>query len=61
MQYLDFGSRLPNIKQHPGVIEIRAQMLMRFVGSERIFYLPPKAIDLFTVRKTFSLKKNILN
>ena len=55
MQYLDIGSRLPNSKQHPGVIEIRGQMLvvlkMRFVGSERISYLPRKVIDLFTVEK----------
>jgi len=36
-------------------------MLMRFVGSERVFYLLPKVVDLFTVRKTFFLKENILN
>lgn len=40
MQYLGIGSRLANIKQHPGVIEIKGQILIvlkiGFVGSERV-------------------------
>lgn len=49
MRYLDIGSRLPNVKQHPGVTGIRGQMLI--VGSEGVFYLPTKVIDLFAVGK----------
>lgn len=64
MQYLNIGSRLPNIKQHPGVIEIKGQILlvlkMRFVRSERVLTYT-YSDKFFLSRKTFSLRKNTLN
>lgn len=63
MQYLDIGSRLPNIKHHPGVIEIKGQILIvlkiSLVRSEKVLTYT-YSDRFFYCRETFFLRKNAL-